>query len=179
MKIAMRRYRVFLVLALVNVVVAIIEPEIGAESMRNTAANFTEMISVIPPIFVLLGLLDVWVDRATMIKYTGKGSGVRGLLISFLLGSAAAGPLYAAFPIAAIMLKKGSGLFNVFVFIGAWSTTKIPMLTFEAASLGVAFAGTRLVFSIIGIMIIAFFMDKMLTPEQQKEIYDLNSQSGS
>ena len=175
MKTFFRRYKVFLILALVNAVVAVAAPEIGLEAMRKTAGNFMEMISVIPPIFVLLGLLDVWVDRATMMKYTGKGSGVSGLLISFLLGSAAAGPLYAAFPVAAIMLKKGSSLFNVFVFIGAWSTTKIPMLTFEAASLGVAFAGTRLMLSIVGIMIIAFVMDKILSPEQQKEIYDINA----
>jgi uncharacterized membrane protein YraQ (UPF0718 family) len=110
---------------------------------------------VIPPIFILLGLLDVWVDRATMMKYTGKGSGLKGVLIAFLLGSAAAGPLYAAFPVAGVMLKKGSGLFNVFIFIGAWSTTKIPMLTFEAASMGLTFTLTRLALSVAGILIIA------------------------
>lgn len=71
-----------------------------------------EMISVIPPIFILLGLLDVWVDRATMMKYTGKGSGLKGILIAFLLGSAAAGPLYAVFSVAGVMLKKGSSLVN-------------------------------------------------------------------
>jgi uncharacterized membrane protein YraQ (UPF0718 family) len=178
MKTILRRYKVFILLVLINVVVAVIAPDIGAESMRKTGSNFMEMISIIPPVFILLGLLDVWVDRATMMKYTGKGSGVKGLLISFLLGSAAAGPLYAAFPVAAIMLKKGSSMFNVFIFIGAFSTTKIPMLTFEAANLGVAFAGTRLALSIIGIMIIALFMDKMLTSEQQQEIYDLNTPKG-
>lgn len=65
-------------------------------------------LAVLSPetIFILLGLLDVWVDRQTMMKYTGKGSGLKVILISFLLGSAAAGPLYAAFPVATVMLKK-------------------------------------------------------------------------
>lgn len=72
------------------------------------------------------------------------------------------------------MMKKGNSLFNVFVFIGAWSTTKIPMLTFEAASLGFNFMITRLMLSIIGIMIIAIIVDRSLSSDQQKAIYELN-----
>ena len=128
MKALVKRYRVFLLLVLINVVVGVAMPEIGLKSLDITKQNIVEMLSVIPPIFVLLGLLDVWVDRATMMKYTGKGSGIKGILIAFLLGSAAAGPLYAAFPVAGVMLKKGSSLMNVFIFIGAWSTTSSTSL---------------------------------------------------
>lgn len=174
MKAFLKRYRVILLLIIINIVIGFALPDIGLKSISITKQNFMEMISVIPPIFILLGLLDVWVDRATMMKYTGKGSGLKGVLIAFLLGSAAAGPLYAAFPIAGVMLKKGSSLFNVFIFIGAWSTTKIPMLTFEAASLGPTFTLTRLALSIIGIVIIAATAEKALNQEQQKEIYELN-----
>ena len=174
MKAFIKRYKVFLLLILINIAVGIALPDIGLKSLSLTKQNFIEMISVIPPIFILLGLLDVWVDRATMLQYTGKGSGLQGVLIAFRLGSAAAGPLYAAFPVAGVMLKKGSSLFNVFIFIGAWSTTKIPMLTFEAASLGLTFTITRLVLSIIGILIIAVTTEKALNQEQQKKIYELN-----
>ena len=166
--------KVFLLLTIINIVIGIALPDIGIKSLSLTKDNFIEMMLVIPPIFILLGLLDVWVDRATMMKYTGKGSGLKGVLIAFLLGSAAAGPLYAAFPVAGVMLKKGSSLFNVFIFIGAWSTTKIPMLTFEAASLGLTFTITRLVLSIIGILMIAVTAEKSLNQEQQKKIYELN-----
>ena len=174
MKAFLKRYKVFLLLTIINIVIGIALPDIGIKSLSLTKDNFIEMMLVIPPIFVLLGLLDVWVDRATMMKYTGKGSGLKGVLIAFLLGSAAAGPLYAAFPVAGVMLKKGSSLFNVFIFIGAWSTTKIPLLTFEAASLGLTFTITRLVLSIIGILMIAVTTEKALNQEQQKKIYELN-----
>lgn len=174
MKNFLKRYKVFLLLIISNIIIGVALPEIGLKSFSLTKQNFFEMISVIPPIFVLLGLLDVWVDRATMMKYTGKGSGIKGVLIAFLLGSAAAGPLYAAFPVAGVMLKKGSSLFNVFIFIGAWSTTKIPMLTFEAASLGLTFMLIRLLLSIIGILLIAVTIEKLLKEEQQKKIYEIN-----
>ena len=168
------RYKVFLLLALANIIIGLIMPGIGLKSLDLTRANLLEMMSVIPPIFILLGLLDVWVDRSTMIRLTGNGSGLKGVLISFLMGSAAAGPLYAAFPVAGMMLKKGSSLMNVFIFIGAWSTTKIPMLTFEAASLGLPFTLTRLALSVIGILAIALISQKSLNPEQKEELYKLN-----
>ena len=174
MKAFVKRYRMFLLLVLANAAVGFAMPDIGLKSMDITKRNLIEMLSVIPPIFVLLGLLDVWVDRATMIRYTGKGSGVKGVLIAFLLGSAAAGPLYAAFPVAGVMLKKGSSLLNVFIFIGAWSTTKIPLLTFEAANLGFPFMLIRLGLSIVGIMAIATVTQKSLNDAQQKEVYEIN-----
>lgn len=176
MKIFFKRYSLFILLVLANIVIGLALPEIGKKSVELTAQNLLEMLAVIPPIFVLLGLLDVWVDRATMMKYTGKGSGLKGILIAFLLGSAAAGPLYAAFPVASVMLRKGSSLRNVFIFIGAWSTTKIPMLTFEAASMGLPFTLVRLSLSIIGIFIIAFITEKSLNAAQQSEVYQLNQE---
>lgn len=174
MKELIRRYRMFLILLVCNVAVGAAMPEIGMKSMSVTWKNLLEMLSIIPPVFILLGLLDVWVDRQTMMKYTGKGSGIKGVLLSFLLGSAAAGPLYAAFPIAAMMLKKGSSIFNVLIFIGAWSTTKIPMVTFEAANLGLPFTLIRLGLNLVGILLIAFLTETCLTKEEQEEMYRRN-----
>lgn len=170
----LKRYWIFLLLLIVNVVIGLIFPEIGKRTLEISKQNVIEMLLVIPPIFVLLGLLDVWVDRTTMVKFMGKGSGIKGVLIAFLLGSAAAGPLYAAFPVAGVMMKKGSSLFNIFIFIGAWSTTKIPMLTFEAASLGLTFTLLRLGLSIVGILIIAFVTEKILSETHKEEIFRIN-----
>ena len=84
-------------LLIVNGLILAIFPAIGQRSLQITRSNMLEMLAVIPPVFVLLGLLDVWVQRETMIKFMGEMSGFIGIAIAFLLGSAAAGPLYAAF----------------------------------------------------------------------------------
>jgi uncharacterized membrane protein YraQ (UPF0718 family) len=103
-----------------------------------------------------------------MIKYIGDRSGVRGGIIAFVLGSAAAGPLYASFPIAAMFLKKGASWRNVLLFIGAWSTTKIPLILFETASLGFNFMALRFVFNVLGIIVIALILGRSI-PVAQKE----------
>lgn len=167
----LKRYRIFILLIIIQIILLIVLPKIGFDSLSNIKQNILEMIQVIPPIFILLGLLDVWVDRQTMIKFTGKGSGIKGSILSFVLGSAAAGPLYAAFPIATVMLNKGTSIFNVFVFIGAWSTTKIPMLTFEASSLGISFASVRLILSIVGILLIALILSKFISEDEIQSQY--------
>ena len=156
----LRRYRMFLALFAFNVALIFLEPAVGKKALALTGDNVLEMLSFLPPIFVLLGLLDVWVDRETMMKYMGEGSGARGMLLAFILGSAAAGPLYAAFPMAAVMMKKGASMRNVFIFIGAWSTTKIPLILFESATLGFRFMAMRLVFNIAGIFLISLILER-------------------
>lgn len=168
-----KKYSFFLLLALVQIVVLILRPELGKESLRITWENALDMLSVMPPIFILLGLLDVWVKKETMIKYMGEGSGIIGILLAFFIGSAAAGPLYGAFPVAAVLIKKGSKLSNVFIMLGAWSTTKIPLILFEATSMGFQFTALRFVLNLFGIGIIAYFTEKALSAADKQKIAEL------
>ncbi|MHB1454620.1 MAG: permease [Saccharofermentanales bacterium] len=167
----LKKYRIFIGLAVINLILLIVFPDFGKKSLTITWQNTFEMLSVIPPIFVLLGLLDVWVKRETMVKYMGDKSGFVGVLLAFFIGSAAAGPLYAAFPVAGVLLKKGSKLSNVFIMIGAWSTTKIPLLLFEVSAMGPKFTVIRLVLDLFGIAAIAYFTEKFLSRKDTEEIY--------
>lgn len=175
-KALLKRYRVFLALAAVNLILLVFLPETGRKSVTITGTNLLEMLSVLPPIFILLGLLDVWVKRETMIKYMGEGSSLVGALLAFLIGSAAAGPLYAAFPVAIVLLQKGSTLTNVLIMLGAWSTTKIPLILFEASALGLKFMLIRLGLDLIGIAAIAWLTDRLLS-KKDKELISQNALS--
>ena len=171
MKLIIKKYRAFIIALLAVLTLTIFNYNLGMKALSITAYSFKEMILIIPPIFVLLGLLDVWVPRETVVKYMGEGSGLKGIILSFFIGSAAAGPLYGAFPIAAVFMKKGVKFSNILIFIGAWSTTKIPMILFEVASLGPKFAITRLLIDIPGIIIIAAILSKLVSKDEINEIY--------
>jgi uncharacterized membrane protein YraQ (UPF0718 family) len=126
---------------------------------------------VIPPIFILLGLLDTWIEKETMMRLVGEKAGLTGNIVAFLLGSVAAGPLYAAFPVAGVLLKKGGKLSNIFIFIGAWSTTKIPLLLFEQSTMGWKFMLTRFLLNIPIIISIALITEKVLSATEKEVIY--------
>lgn len=171
MKSILKRYRAFVIVATALLILTFFNRELGRKAWNVTGYTLKEMLLVLPPIFVLLGLLDIWVPRHTMVKYMGEGSGIIGILLAFLIGSAAAGPLYGAFPVAAVFMKKGVKFSNIMIFIGAWSTTKIPMLLFEMASLGSRFALTRLLIDIPGIIIIAVILSRLVSKTEKTAIY--------
>ena len=79
---------------------------LGLKAVDTIKFSFKEMILVLPPIFILMGLLDVWVHKDTMVKYMGDDSGIVGIILAFLVGSLSAGPLYWAFPVATVFIKK-------------------------------------------------------------------------
>ena len=171
MKKILLRYKAFIAVSSLFIFLLIYNYALGLKVLTITAYSFKEMLLVIPPIFILLGLLDVWIPKETMVKHLGPDSGLNGILLAFFLGSAASGPLYGAFPVAAVLMKKGAKFSNILIFIGAWSTTKIPMFLFELTSLGAPFAVTRLLINIPGIIIIAYALEKLSSKAEIAEIY--------
>ncbi|AOY75694.1 permease [Clostridium formicaceticum] len=172
MKKMLKRYRFFFAMFSVLALVTLTHRSIGVKAIGIATFSFKEMAMIVPPVFLLLGLLDVWVPKELMIKYMGEDSGIKGTALAFLMGSAAAGPLYAAFPAVLILIKKGAGFKNILVFIGAWSTTKIPTLLFEISALGKDFALTRLMINIPGIIIMAHLLNYFVASREKENIYE-------
>ena len=171
MKKSIVRYAGTIVASLVFIVFVFAFPGYKEKSISMILFQAKTMLLVIPPIFILLGLLDVWVPRETMMKYMGPKTGAKGGILAFLLGSFAAGPLYGAFPVAAVLMKKGASFSNIMIFIGAWSTTKIPMLLFEMSALGNRFALSRLAIDIVGIVVIALAIQGLIPKAEIETLY--------
>jgi hypothetical protein len=71
------------------------------------------------------------------------------------------------------MLSKGASLFNVMVFLGSWANLKIPMVVFETVSMGTAFAVTRWIANVFGIIAIAWLIQRSFAEREVAEIYEL------
>lgn len=127
----------------------------GISAVLTAKRYLLEMLSILPPILVLLGLFESWVPKIWVEKAMGPGSGGRGAAVSVLVGTAAMGPLYAAFPVGLALLKKGASLFNLCVFLCVWASIKIPMILFEVKFLDAEFAILRLALTIPAIIIIS------------------------
>ncbi len=145
-------------------------PQAG-QSLSNAWFQIWEMLKVVPPIFLMIGLLDVWVPRETMIKMMGDKSGVIGILFAFLFGTFAAGPLVAAFPVAMIMLKKGARFANVMFFLTIWASAKLPILFFQSTTMGVEYTVVSNAVLILVYLIGSFVIEKSLSKDQLEDIY--------
>lgn len=168
----LKRYMFFLIVLFVTLIITTIDFNSGKSITNIAVDSFKQMISVLPPIMLLLGLLDIWVPRETMLKYMGENSGITGIILAIIFGSVAAGPLYAAFPITAVFIKKGVKFSNVMIFLGAWCTTKIPTLLFELSALGYRYTFTRMLVNLPSIILLGYLIEGLLKEEDLKEIYN-------
>lgn len=85
---------------------------------------------------------------------------------------AAAVPFYALLPVAGLLLKKGSRILNVLIFLGASASLRIPLLLFEISSLGLRFALARLGLNLCAVFAAAFLTEKLLSEEDKRAVYE-------
>ncbi len=148
------------------IVVLLYSPSIFIDSVKMTSIYFREMLEILPAVFIITGLVEVWVSRETIMKAFGEDSGMKGRLISVLVGSFSAGPIYAAFPVTYTLLKKGSSVSNVVIILSAWAVIKIPMLFVETQFMGLPFMLTRYIFTVPAIIGIGVITGKLISREQ-------------
>ena len=134
----------------------------GIKIYSNFWTFFIEMLVFIPFLFILIGLFDVWVPKESIEKHIGKDSGIKGIILVIFLAMLQAGPLYGAFPVAYILFKKGASVRNIFIYLGAFSSMKIPMLGLEIGYLGLKYTLLRSLISLPLFILIGFIMEKIL-----------------
>jgi len=134
----------------------------GLTIYSNFQKSFIEMLVFVPVIFILVGLFDVWVPKEKIEKYIGKESGILGIFLVTFLAMLQAGPLYGAFPVAYILYKKGAGVRNIFIYLGAFSSLKIPMLGLELGYLGLKYTLVRSLVSLPLFILVGFLMEKLV-----------------
>ena len=120
------------------------------------------MISFVPFLFIIIGLFDVWVPKEMLEKHVGRESGVKGIFLVILLAMLQAGPLYGAFPVAYILDKKGASVRNIFIYLGAFSSMKLPMLGIEIGYLGIKYTILRTLISLPLFIFVGFLMEKIV-----------------
>ncbi len=117
-----------------------------------------KMLIIVPFVFVLIGLIDAWLPKEMIEKQIGEGSGIKGTFFIIILAMLQGGPLYLAFPTAYLLWKKGCSIRNVFMYLGAFGTLKVPMIIFEFSLLGAEFALVRAIVALPIFIIIAGIM---------------------
>lgn len=151
---------------------AIRTPDTAARSALVTWDYFKEMALIIPPVFILMGLMEVWIPKEKIQKWLGSGSGIKGAGIALALGTLPTGPLYVAFPMTSTLIRKGASITNMVVFLGAWAALKIPQLMVEIEFLGLSFTLLRFGLTLLALVLIGLMMEFILRKYPDKNWLD-------
>ena len=126
--------------------------------------NLQQMLFVLPCVFVLIGLFDVWVKTETVERHLGEGSGLLSYMWSILLSFTSVGGIHVALPVAHALYLKRARLSVILVYLGAAAICRIPMTLFEASFLGWRFTAIRLLVSlplvILGSIVLAWWIGR-------------------
>lgn len=161
----LKKNKLLIIVVLTYIVLAIAAPQMASDSVKSSMYYVKEMLQIMPVIFIFTSLIDAWVPRETIMKGFGEGSGIKGPILSFVLGSFSAGPIYAAFPVCKMLLKKGASISNIVIILSSWAVVKVPMLANEAKFLGPKFMGVRWILTTISIFVMAYIMSLMVKKE--------------
>ncbi|MFW5695521.1 MAG: permease [Alkalispirochaeta sp.] len=133
------------------VVLALVRFTPAAEGVfARTVADYTiELVTVLPAVMILMGLMTVFVSNDMISRLLGGSAGLRGVVLAFVLGTLPTGPLYVAFPFARSLRDKGASVMNITIFLSAWACIKLPQELVELRFLGWQFMVTRLVLTVL------------------------------
>ena len=170
MKKRLKEYRFLSAVIAMSLIVLVVQPQTEMDALYFTGKNFLNFLFMLTPIFICIGLMDIWIPRETMIRIMGEKSGLKGILVALMLGVVTAVPLYALLPVAGVLLKKGSRISNVLLFLCASASIRIPLLLFEISSLGWQFTGTRFGLNLLVVFAVSFIIEKLLSDADKKMI---------
>jgi uncharacterized membrane protein YraQ (UPF0718 family) len=157
-----RKNKLAVIIVIIYLALFLWMPDKAIKAMGNSVYYLIEMFQVLPVIFLLTVVIEALIPKEMIMKHFGEDSGFIGSIFALLLGSISAGPIYAAFPICKMLLKKGASVPNVIIILSAWAVIKLPMLANEAKFLGLNFMVIRWVLTVIAILIMAFIAGKLI-----------------
>lgn len=130
--------------------------------LENLWANIRNLLLLLPPVFILIGLFEVWVKKETIEKHLGASHGFSAWFWLILLSATTIGGLYVSLPLAYALHNKGMRMRLVYAFLGFSTVCRIPMTFFEASFLGLKFTLLRYCIALPLIIISSVFLERII-----------------
>lgn len=112
--------RAFLFPAVILVIYAflfVILPDKAALAVKSSGNVFLNMLLPLGLIFILMLLMNLFLKPASIAKFLGKGSGIKGVALSAAAGIISTGPIYAWYPLLKDLREKGAGESSIAIFL--------------------------------------------------------------
>lgn len=119
-----------LVIILIYLGVFIFNSSMIIESLIKSLNIFKSLIFVLLLLIILTTIINYFVSSEILVKYMGKNSGIKGIIISIFAGIISVGPIYMWYPLLNDLQQKGvrTSLLVIFLYNRAIKIPLIPML---------------------------------------------------
>jgi len=154
-------YGIFIIFILFLLVSQIIDFDTGKLITDNFLIFARDMLLILPPAFIIIGLFEVWVSREKIENSFGSASGFKRHIYAILLAATTVGGTFVAFPVANSLYHKGADYSSIFTYITSASLVMIPMSIMEASIIGIEFTLLRIGLSLPLVVISSIWLSKL------------------
>jgi len=159
----MRAGQIYLIIAIVLFGISFLkDKQKTKEALKATFKIFYVVLPVLIFVFVLMGLIEAYISRETIMSILGQKSGILGILYAEIVGSIALFMPPAVFPFGGYLLKNGASYGSIAGFVFTAILIGITTLPLEFKLLGKRFTIFRNIFTFVLAFFIAFLMEVIL-----------------
>ena len=131
------------------------------QALKKAWKSFLGILPEFIVVIVVTGVVLAFLDQGAISRIMGRESGWAGVAGAAVVGSVALIPGFVAFPLAALLLQQGAGLFQIGAFVSSLMMVGVVTFPLERTVFGtrVALARNLLAFcfslAVAGILAIA------------------------
>ncbi len=126
----------------------------GKQAVRKSGVQFFKQLPMLISIFLLIGLFDRFVPKSVVMTFVGKGNEFLSILSSAIFGTIVMGPVSSAYPMGALLLRKGATITATAIFLNSWVMVGFVTIPYEISIFGRHFTLIRNALAFMGAIII-------------------------
>jgi uncharacterized membrane protein YraQ (UPF0718 family) len=149
----------YLIVAIVLLFISFIkDKERTKKALKSVLKISLNVLPVLFFIFVIMGIISIFVSRETIASLLGSKSGIIGILLGEIIGAVALIQPAAVYPFSGTLLNKGASYAVIYAFIGTAILIGVATLPAEIKFLGKRFTLVRNLLTFIVIFIFSILI---------------------
>jgi len=152
---------IFLLVTLITYIILLFfNRGIALDALGYFSHIFVRVFYVLLIVFLFMFFINLFLKPKTVLKYLGKGSGMRGWIIAIISGIISMGSIYLWYPLLKELREKGmkKGLIATFLYNRA---VKVPLLPIMIYYFGWLFALFLTIYMVIFSVFMGIIMDRI------------------
>jgi uncharacterized membrane protein YraQ (UPF0718 family) len=141
----------------VYLILLIVLPDKALLAFKSCGSVFRALLLPLCLVLAVMLLMNLFVRPAQIVRFLGRGAGLKGVLLSVVAGLISMGPIYAWYPLLKDLKGKGAtdSLLAVFLYNRAVKPFLLPVMV---AYFGWLYAAVLTVLTVLASVVVGFLV---------------------
>ncbi len=152
-----------LVLVAYGIILAIM-PEKASIALKSSGNILLTMLLPLSLVFILMLVTNLFLKPAQIVKFLGRGAGIKAVILSATAGIISVGPIYAWYPLLKDLREKGAANSFLAIFLGN-RAVKPFLLPIMISYFGWIYVLVLTLFTVLGSIIVGYLVGVLVKVE--------------